>query len=305
MATILHLGSYTTALELARQRRGVVNRGSTNRAAVRAIQQRLSDLGYGVSVDGQFGPETEKVLRDFQRSRDAHVDGLVGPETVGKLLRAHRNKENPADTGLDAVTRVVTAGSPLPQSGRPLGGVKAQQRGGGAPGGSGRPTKAQQQRQARLHAAKGRRVGAQGGTIDPVTGHQIATSTTGPIGSTKVPTPENTLGPDPTSPRAQAAQVEPQNNNPEFNKLHPRDHGKFATKGDSGEGVSNTQEALNRVHDAGLKVDGQFGDKTDAAVRSYQQAQGLTVDGIVGPQTAGSLRRRLRLVQAHNRRQGL
>lgn len=59
-------------------------------------------------------------------------------------------------------------------------------------------------------------------------------------------------------------------------------------KGSKGEVVKKLQQILN---DKGYKltVDGDFGEKTDAAVRAYQKANHLTVDGEVGEKTWASL----------------
>ena len=59
-------------------------------------------------------------------------------------------------------------------------------------------------------------------------------------------------------------------------------------KGSKGDAVKKLQQILN---DKGYKltVDGDFGDKTDAAVRAYQKANQLEVDGEVGEKTWASL----------------
>ncbi|WP_279579310.1 peptidoglycan-binding domain-containing protein [Fodinicola feengrottensis] len=54
--------------------------------------------------------------------------------------------------------------------------------------------------------------------------------------------------------------------------------------------VTDLQTRLNRYY-ALLGVDGDFGSDTLAAVKTYQSAQGLSVDGEVGPATKQSLLR--------------
>lgn len=59
-------------------------------------------------------------------------------------------------------------------------------------------------------------------------------------------------------------------------------------KGSKGEAVKKLQEILNGKGYK-LTVDGDFGSKTDAAVRAYQKANHLEVDGEVGEKTWASL----------------
>jgi N-acetylmuramoyl-L-alanine amidase len=52
-----------------------------------------------------------------------------------------------------------------------------------------------------------------------------------------------------------------------------------------GEDVVTLQERLNTLGFAAGRVDGRFGPQTEAAVRSFQRAYGLSGDGSVGPHT--------------------
>ena len=62
---------------------------------------------------------------------------------------------------------------------------------------------------------------------------------------------------------------------------------KYGSRGDE---VKKLQQALNGAGYS-LDADGIYGDKTRSAVRQYQRANGLGVDGIVGEQTWGALNR--------------
>ena len=48
---------------------------------VRTWQQKMKDRGWKIGVDGQFGPESEKVCKQFQSEKRLTADGLVGQQT--------------------------------------------------------------------------------------------------------------------------------------------------------------------------------------------------------------------------------
>ena len=63
---------------------------------------------------------------------------------------------------------------------------------------------------------------------------------------------------------------------------------RLLNNGTSGADVKALQELLNQLG-AALEVDGQFGSKTEAAVRAFQKKAGIKQDGKYGDQTHGAL----------------
>ncbi|MEP9374987.1 peptidoglycan-binding domain-containing protein [Mesorhizobium sp. KR1-2] len=62
-------------------------------------------------------------------------------------------------------------------------------------------------------------------------------------------------------------------------------------RGSSGAAVRDLQSLLNAAGAVPLLlVDGDFGFKSEIAVRAFQQAAGLVIDGIVGSQTLAALK---------------
>ena len=53
--------------------------------SVKWLQWELDSKGYPLNVDGIYGPKTEAAVRQFQT--DVFVDGVVGPDTLGKLRK--------------------------------------------------------------------------------------------------------------------------------------------------------------------------------------------------------------------------
>ena len=169
--------SSSTVTVVAAANMPLVKTGSRGEG-VKTLQSMLNALGYNCgAVDGIFGSKTQAAVIAFQKAMGIGVDGIVGPETWGKL----------SGTGMITVTTAPTA----------------------------------------------------------------ANSAVNLTISSNMP---------------------------------------LITKGSSGDAVKALQTRLNALgYDCGA-VDGIFGDKTLAAVKAYQTAMGLGVDGMVGSQTWGALR---------------
>lgn len=77
-------------------------------APVKRLQEKL-----GVDADGDFGPATEKAVKEFQKANGLSVDGIAGPDTftamgLNELVllrvgsRGDAVKKLQADLGIDA-----------------------------------------------------------------------------------------------------------------------------------------------------------------------------------------------------------
>lgn len=70
-----------------------IRRGQSGEG-VMELQKALNARGFRLEEDGKFGPATEAAVRQFQQANGAKVDGIVGPETVGKLQGAAPTTNN-------------------------------------------------------------------------------------------------------------------------------------------------------------------------------------------------------------------
>ena len=77
--------SHTWTALLSAGDRPLLKNGSTGAAVSRLQRALTAALGHTVTIDGQFGPNTETAVRDYQRTRGLGIDGAVGAQTWGAL----------------------------------------------------------------------------------------------------------------------------------------------------------------------------------------------------------------------------
>jgi N-acetylmuramoyl-L-alanine amidase len=81
---------------------------------VHALQQRLLDLGFKVGkIDGRFGQQTERAVRDFQRNIGVPADGTCGPATLKALSRLAPRVQGGRPNAMRAEERIRREGPQL------------------------------------------------------------------------------------------------------------------------------------------------------------------------------------------------
>ncbi|TWT13159.1 peptidoglycan-binding protein [Planomicrobium sp. CPCC 101079] len=67
-------------MDIAPEHQFILRKGSA-RIEVELLQWTLNQYGLETAVDGIFGPETEKSVRQYQTDKGLTVDGIVGVNT--------------------------------------------------------------------------------------------------------------------------------------------------------------------------------------------------------------------------------
>lgn len=69
---------------------GPIKIGDSDGVDVLVLQIALSQAGYRIGHDGEFGPRTQMVVEQFQAQHGLRADGIVGPLTAALLDAPHQ-----------------------------------------------------------------------------------------------------------------------------------------------------------------------------------------------------------------------
>ena len=230
---------------------------------VYALQERLIELRYLSGVaDGVYGPETQEAVAAYQRNNNLEADGVAGLSTLRKLSGSSR-----AATGASATNP-------------PSGTVTLRE------GDTGENVYALQLRLFELGYYSGRidgRFGAE--TTEAVKAFQRANGLTadGIAGSGT----QSRL----QSGAAAASATQPPASQETTSQGTVSQGSGLSTlrRGDKSSEVRVLQQYLKDLGYLSAEPDGQFGSATERAVKLFQEANGLTADGIAGAGTLSIL----------------
>ena len=230
----------------------------TSSSVVKDVQTKLKALGiYSGSITGNAGPKTVQAIKDFQRKYDLTVDGVAGPQTIAKIDAVYN------DSG-KTISSSSSSGSSSGSSGLKLGstgsGVRDLQTDlttlgyywADITGNFGDKTEAA----VKLFQK------ASGLTQDGVAG----TKTLNAIASAIAKKGGSSSSSSASSSSSGALKLDSQ-----------------------GSKVTQLQQDLKQLGYYYADITGNFGEKTEAAVKAFQKAYKLTDDGVAGTNTLNAI----------------
>lgn len=234
---------------------GVLKNGSSG-LEVRKVQVRLAELGYyNGGADGIYGSTTEAAVKAFQRNNNLTGDGQAGSATQGKLW----------SNDAKAAAKPVTTADPNATRSLRL-------------GMEGNDVYSMQKRLVELGYLSGvpdAAFGAETETALVAFQRNNGLTADGVAGNSTISKLNSN-----SAKKAASVSATPTPAPGSYTVLK---------EGDSGTYVYDMQERLYALGYYTGRIDGRFGAGTTAAVRAFQQASGLTVDGVAGASTQRTL----------------
>ncbi len=240
---------------------GVTLQASSSGDAVKAVQNRLKNLGYYTgTVDGTYGTATETAVRSFQSLNGLKSDGKCGSGTLNAMFAQDAKTFKQAGGNSSKVTL------PPPTN---------------------RVTLPPPTNRVTLPPATLPPVTLPPVTLPPVT---LPPVTLPPVTLPPVTLPPVTLppvtAPNVTKPPVTLPPVTaPGGSGATYRTVTAAPNGEYVTlkAGDEGALVMRLQQALKNYGYYTGTVDGFYGEGTEAAVKAFQRVKGLNVDGRASP----------------------
>ena len=250
---------------------GVSMKKGNKGTQVTALQERLQELGYYKDTPtGTYDSNTIGAVRSFQKKNGLKADGTAGAETQKAIYSADAISANATPT-----PKVTETPTPTPTVAVPEESLKS--------GDKGDDVKTLQKRLKELGYFKS--------TVDGKFGRDT-------VSALKAFQEANGLENDGVAGKATYAALYSQNvlskgatptpvvtETPDPEKEEETETWPKLQKDSAGNDVAQLQEALIELGYLNGSADGTYGDKTVSAVKAFQKANGLTVDGTAGEKT--------------------
>ena len=249
--------------------------GFTGSEAVRALQRRLKELGYySGAIDGDFGVNTEKAVKEFQKANGLSADGKAGEKTLAKMNGKHAISYRQAHaTATPKPTARHTAKPTAKPTARPTATPNLSRDYYLSEGSKGKKVETLQRRLIELGWLDGKVTGTyDGATQQAVRAFQK---------QTKGLWEDGIAGPNTL--RAIYSSGAARTSKPASST------GETLEMGSEGAAVRTLQQKLKDLGYLSGTVDGSFGVATQAAVIAFQKNNNLTADGKAGTATLSKL----------------